>query len=66
MVRRGGDTAAKLSGRRKAAILLLTLGPDVAAAIYKNLSDPEIEQITVEIATMENLDMASVNQTVEE
>lgn len=66
MVRRGGDTSQKISGRRKAAILLLTLGPDVAAAIYKNLTDLEIEQITVEIATMESLDLLQVNMTIEE
>ncbi|MCA9448547.1 MAG: flagellar motor switch protein FliG [Candidatus Omnitrophica bacterium] len=66
MVRRSGDGNQGVSGRRKAAILLLTLGPDVAAAIYKNLTDLEIEQITVEIATMDNLDIGQVNHTVEE
>jgi len=66
MVRRSSDTAKKITGRRKAAILLLSLGPDVAAAVYKNLTDPEIEQITVEIATMDNLDVEQVNLTIEE
>lgn len=66
MVRRSSDAANKITGRRKAAILLLTLGPDIAAAIYKNLSDPEIEQITVEIATMESLDVFQVTHTIEE
>lgn len=65
MVRRG-DTQEALSGRRKAAVLLVSLGPEVAAEIYRNLSDTEIEQITVEIATLGNLNPAVVDQVLEE
>lgn len=46
MERRGKD----LKGREKAAILLVSLGPDVAARVYKNLDENTIEMLTMEIA----------------
>ncbi len=42
----------KLSGRKKAAVLIMTLGPETASKIFKHLSDEEIEQLTLEIANM--------------
>ncbi|OMF36810.1 flagellar motor switch protein FliG [Paenibacillus sp. FSL H8-0548] len=45
-----------LSGRQKAAILLITLGPEVSAQIFKNLRDEEIEQLTLEIANVRKVD----------
>ena len=44
--------AGKLTGRRKAAILLVTLGPEKAARILKNLEESEVEALTVEIANL--------------
>lgn len=41
-----------LSGRQKAAILLITLGPEKSALIFKHLKDEDIEQLTLEIANM--------------
>ncbi|KRT35604.1 flagellar motor switch protein FliG [Acetomicrobium hydrogeniformans] len=46
MERRGKD----LKGREKAAILLVSLGSDVAARVYKNLDENTIEMLTMEIA----------------
>jgi len=48
-------TELSLSGRRKAAILLASLGPDLAALVYKHLSEQEIEQVTVELARTEDV-----------
>jgi flagellar motor switch protein FliG len=45
-----------LSGRQKAAILLITLGPEVSAQIFKHLRDEEIEQLTLEIANVRKVD----------
>jgi len=42
-----------IPGKRKAAILLVLLGDDVAAAVYKNLPDAEVRLITQEIADLE-------------
>lgn len=43
------------SNRRKAAIFLLTIGPERAAKILKNLSEDEIESLTLEIANLKNI-----------
>lgn len=45
-----------LSGRQKAAILLISLGPEVSAQIFKHLRDEEIEQLTLEIANVRTVD----------
>ncbi|GBG09592.1 flagellar motor switch protein FliG [Paenibacillus sp. MY03] len=45
-----------LSGRQKAAILLITLGPEVSAQIFKHLREDEIEQLTLEIANVRKVD----------
>jgi flagellar motor switch protein FliG len=67
MVRRSkSEGASDLTGRRKAAILLVALGPEIAAEIYRNLSDAEIEQITVEIAALGNLNSDTINIVLEE
>ncbi|MEW5919746.1 MAG: flagellar motor switch protein FliG [Bacillota bacterium] len=42
----------KLSGKRKVAILLLALGPDIASRLLKQFSEQEIENITMEIANL--------------
>jgi flagellar motor switch protein FliG len=39
-----------LRGKEKAAILLVTLGQEVAAQVFRHLKEEEIEQITLEIA----------------
>jgi len=47
-----------LTGRQKAAILLISLGPEVSAQIFKHLRDEEIEQLTLEIANVRKVDTA--------
>jgi flagellar motor switch protein FliG len=42
--------AADLTGREKAAILLIALGPEKSAQIFKHLKEDEIESLTLEIA----------------
>jgi len=39
-------------GKEKAAILLITLGPEKSAQVFKHLKEDEIEQITLEIANI--------------
>ena len=43
----------RLVGRRKAAILLVLLGSDLASDIFKHLDEEEIEQLSLEIAQLE-------------
>lgn len=47
-----------LTGRQKAAILLISLGPDVSAQVFKHLRDEEIDQLTLEIANVRTVDNA--------
>lgn len=47
---------SELTGRQKAAILLITLGPEVSANVFKHLREDEIEQLTLEIANVRKID----------
>ena len=55
-----------MTGRRKAAILLLSLGPEVASDIYRSLTDQEIEHITLEIANLGSVPPELSAQVIEE
>jgi len=46
----------KLTGKQKSAIFLVTVGPDVAAEIFKHLREDEVEQLTFEIARLEKIE----------
>ena len=48
--KRQGPKIDDLTGVQKAAILLITLGPDKSAEIFKHLKEEEIEELTLEIA----------------
>lgn len=45
----------ELTGKQKAAILLISLGPDVSASVYKYLTEEEIEKLTLEISTIKSV-----------
>ena len=45
-----GSYDSSLSGVQKAAILLIVLGPERSAEIFKHLKEEEIEELTLEIA----------------
>jgi flagellar motor switch protein FliG len=60
------SSAARLAGPRKAAILLVLLGEEAASAVYKNLSDAEIQRITQEIAELGQVDPGTATQVLEE
>lgn len=44
------DKKSGLTGKQKAAVLLISMGPDVSANVYKHLSEEEIEKLTLEIS----------------
>ncbi len=50
------ESTENLSGIRKTAILLVTLGSDVAAEVFKHLSDQEVEKISLEIARLDTVE----------
>jgi len=45
-----------LTGAKKAAILLISLGPDYSAQVMKHLKEEEIEQLTLEIAGLRKVE----------
>jgi flagellar motor switch protein FliG len=55
-----------MTGRQKAAILLISLGPDVASRVYKGLTDEEVEQLTLEIANLRKVDLEQQESVVRE
>jgi flagellar motor switch protein FliG len=55
-----------LTGRQKAAILLISLGPDVSASVYKHLSEEEIEKLTLEISNVRQVTTDEKEEVLEE
>lgn len=45
----------KIGGLQKAAILMIALGPEKSAAIFKHLKEEEIEELTLEIANTRSI-----------
>lgn len=46
------NTREDMSGKKKAAVLIMSLGPEVSSKVFKHLNDEEIEQLTLEIANI--------------
>ena len=60
------SSTSELDGVQKAAILLITLGPEKAAGIFKHLKEDEIEQLTLEIANTRSVTPAEKEQVLNE
>jgi len=56
----------KLTGRQKAAVLLISLGPELSAKVMKQLSEEDIEKITYEIANMDVVDAETQQEVLRE
>ena len=54
------------TGVQKAAILLITLGPEKAATIFKHLKEDEIEELTLEIANTRSVSPQTKEEVLEE
>jgi len=63
MANRGKNT---VSGKEKAAVLLISLGPEYSAEIFKHLTDEEIEELTLNIANMNKVDPAKKEEILDE
>ncbi|HEY4553815.1 MAG TPA: flagellar motor switch protein FliG [Bacillaceae bacterium] len=55
-----------LTGKQKAAILLISLGPDVASSVYKHLTEEEMEKLTLEISGVRKVESAAKEDVLEE
>ena len=56
----------KVSGRRKAAILLVAMGVESSSLVMKELSEEEVEMLTKEIADLGNVPSDLVESTADE
>ena len=63
---KSNKNTSELTGRQKAAILLITLGPEYSARIFRNLSEDEIEELTLEIANMKKVEPEVKDQVLGE
>ena len=57
---------AELSGLQKAAVLLITLGPERSSHIFKHLKEDEIEELTLEIANTRSITPQMKEKIIEE
>ncbi|MCL2254553.1 MAG: flagellar motor switch protein FliG, partial [Lachnospiraceae bacterium] len=55
MPRGSGGSDGQIGGLQKAAILLIALGPEKSANIFKHLKEDEIEELTLEIANTRSI-----------
>jgi flagellar motor switch protein FliG len=60
------DTTFQMTGARKAALLLVSLGQERAARVVQALTEPEIERVMTEIANLGPIDEPVVNQVMKE
>lgn len=60
------DQLRDMSGREKAAMLLITLGPERSAQIFRHLKEDEIEQLTLEIANIRTVSPTEKERVLQE
>jgi flagellar motor switch protein FliG len=60
------SNAGDITGIQKAAILLISLGPERSASIFKHLKEEEIETMTLEIANTRSISPATKDQVMDE
>jgi flagellar motor switch protein FliG len=56
----------RLNGRKKAAVLLVSLGAQRASAIFRHLRDSEIEQLSLEMSQMESVQPDTIEAVYQE
>ena len=56
----------EISGVQKAAVLLIALGPEKSANVFKHLKEDEIEQLTLEIANTRSISPSMKDQVLDE
>ncbi len=66
MAAQSSSAVTDLDGVQKAAILLITIGPEKASTVFKHLKEDEIEQLTLEIANTRSVSPAQKEAVLEE
>ncbi|CDM65641.1 flagellar motor switch protein FliG [Pyrinomonas methylaliphatogenes] len=65
-LRAATQTAETISGARKAAILCVALGDEAASEIFKYLDEDEVQAISKELASINNIPSELANEIIEE
>lgn len=60
------EATASLTGRQKAAILCITLGPEASSRLFKGLPEADIEQLTLDIAACREVTPEQTEQVLSE
>lgn len=55
-----------LTATQRASALLITLGPERAARVFKHLSDAEIERLSLEISKLRRIDTREMDEIIED
>ncbi len=63
---RGAAQEVEITGVQKAAILLIALGPEKSAQVFKHLKEEEIEELTLEIANTKSITTQVKDQVIKE
>ena len=66
MAPRNATAKQTQTGKEKAATLLIALGPEYSADIFKHLKEEEIEELTLEIASIKSVSTEEKEQIMEE
>ena len=66
VVEEAGVIAPRISSRRKAAIMAVALGPNLSAEVFKHLSQDEIDELVLEIASLEKVEPQERQLVMEE
>lgn len=56
----------EFTGKQKAAVLLIALGPDLSAEVFKHLNEEEIEVLSLEIANMRRVTQEQTDMVLSE
>ncbi len=56
----------QLTGKKKAAVFIMAIGTEASANIYKHLSEQELEALTTEIASLKNINAATIREVIDE
>lgn len=57
---------SEMTGRQKAALLLISLGPELSAQVFKHLDEDEMEKLTLEISSVKKVEADVKDQVIEE
>ncbi|HEY8486994.1 MAG TPA: flagellar motor switch protein FliG, partial [Limnochordales bacterium] len=55
-----------MTGKQKAAILLIALGPEVSSQVFKHLREEEIEELTFQIAAVHRVHPEEIERVMQE